>query len=109
MRADWDRRAREKVRFCVCTTAASSPESFAASGERDLAENVLDGLDVLPTWRVLEIGCGVERLLRPMSALVARVVGTVSPLRPSAAAAGSRPFCPILVAVGGGFRLFPAR
>lgn len=75
MHADWDRRARENAPFYVCTTAADSPESFAASGERDLAEKVLDGLDVSPRWRVLEIGCGVGRLLAPLSARVARVVG----------------------------------
>jgi SAM-dependent methyltransferase len=75
MRADWDRRARENARFYVCTTEAGSPESFAASGERDLEEKVLDGIGVLPSWSVLEIGCGVGRLLKPLSARVARVVG----------------------------------
>jgi len=75
MRADWDRRAREDAPYYVCTTAADSPESFAASGERDLEEKVVDGLDVSPRWRVLEIGCGMGRLLRPLSPRVARVVG----------------------------------
>jgi cyclopropane fatty-acyl-phospholipid synthase-like methyltransferase len=75
MRADWDRRARENAPFYVCTTASDSPESFAASGERDLEGQVLDGLDVLPGWRVLEIGCGMGRLVKPLSGRVARVVG----------------------------------
>lgn len=75
MRADWDRRARENAPYYVCTTAADSPESFAASGERDLEEKVLDGLDVSPRWRVLEIGCGMGRLMRPLAPRVARVVG----------------------------------
>lgn len=75
MRADWDRRARENAAFYICTTAAESPEAFAASGERDLSEQVLDGLEVLPSWRVLEIGCGIGRLLRPLSKRVARAVG----------------------------------
>lgn len=75
MRADWDRRARENAPFYVCTTAAGSPEAFAQSGERDLEEQVVDGLDVRPDWRVLEIGCGMGRLLRPLSPRVARVVG----------------------------------
>ena len=75
MRADWDRRARENAPFYVCTTAADTPEAFAASGERDLVEKVLDGLAVSPDWRVLEIGCGVGRLLRPLSERVARAVG----------------------------------
>jgi cyclopropane fatty-acyl-phospholipid synthase-like methyltransferase len=75
MRADWERRARENAPFYVCTTAAESPAAFSASGERDLEENVLDGLTLSPAWRVLEIGCGVGRLVRPLSGRVARVVG----------------------------------
>lgn len=75
MRADWDRRARENAPFYVCTTASDSPASFAESGERDLEAHVLDGLPVSPDWRVLEIGCGVGRLVKPLSQRVARVVG----------------------------------
>ena len=75
MRSDWDRRARENAAFYVCTSDAASPESFAASGKRDLAEKVLDGIEVSREWRVLEIGCGVGRLLRPLSPRVARVAG----------------------------------
>lgn len=75
MRADWDRRARENAPFYVCTTAADSPESFAASGERDLESHVLDGLSVSSDWRVLEIGCGVGRLVKPLAGRVSRVVG----------------------------------
>jgi cyclopropane fatty-acyl-phospholipid synthase-like methyltransferase len=75
MRADWDRRARENAPFYVCTTAAESPESFAASGKRDLETHVLDGLAVSRDWRVLEIGCGVGRLVKPLSPRVSRIVG----------------------------------
>ena len=75
MAADWERRARENAPFYVCTTAAESAESFAASGERDLEEKVLDGLDVSPQWRVLEIGCGMGRLLLPLAPRVACVIG----------------------------------
>lgn len=75
MRADWDLRARENAPFYVCTTAADSSAAFDASGRRDLEDHVLDGLDVSARWRVLEIGCGVGRLLRPLAGRVARVVG----------------------------------
>jgi cyclopropane fatty-acyl-phospholipid synthase-like methyltransferase len=75
MRSDWERRARENAAFYICTTAAESAEAFAASGEKDLAEQVLDGLAVSPDWKVLEIGCGIGRLLKPLSARVARAVG----------------------------------
>ena len=75
MRQDWELRARQNAPFYICTTAAESSEAFAESGERDLAEQVLDGLDVRPDWCVLEIGCGIGRLLRPLSARVRRAVG----------------------------------
>lgn len=75
MRSDWDLRARENAPFYVCTTAAESPSAFAASGLADLDAHVLDGLEVSPSWRVLEIGCGIGRLLRPLAGRVARAVG----------------------------------
>jgi len=75
MRKDWELRARENAPFYICTTAADSAEAFAASGERDLAEQVLDGLDPRPDWSVLEIGCGIGRLLKPLSSRVRRAVG----------------------------------
>lgn len=75
MRSDWERRARENAPFYICTTAAESAEAFAASGEKDLAEQVVDGLPVSPEWSVLEIGCGIGRLLKPLSRRVARAVG----------------------------------
>ena len=74
MRSDWERRARENAPFYVCTSAVSA-EAFDASGGRDLEEHVLDGLPVSPAWRVLEIGCGVGRLVKPLARRVARVVG----------------------------------
>lgn len=75
MRSDWERRARENAPFYICTTAAESLEAFEASGRKDLDEQVVDGLDVGPDWAVLEIGCGVGRLLKPLSRRVARAVG----------------------------------
>lgn len=75
MRADWERRARENAPFYICTTAAETSEAFAASGERDLVEKVIDGLPLASDWQVLEIGCGIGRLLRPLSERVARAVG----------------------------------
>lgn len=75
MRSDWERRARENAPYYICTTAAESAEVFAASGEKDLREEVTDGLAIRPDWKVLEIGCGVGRLLKPLSKQVARAVG----------------------------------
>ena len=75
MRSDWERRARENAPFYICTTAAESAEAFAASGEKDLEAEVLDGLPVSPDWAALEIGCGIGRLLKPLSKRVRRAVG----------------------------------
>src|SRR5262245_47917602 len=75
MRSDWERRARENAPFYICTTAAESAEAFAASGEKDLDQQILDGLRVSPDWAVLEIGCGIGRLLKPLSRRVRRAVG----------------------------------
>lgn len=75
MRRDWEIRARENAPFYICTTAAESPEAFAASGEKDLVEQVIDGLPVSRSWRVLEIGCGIGRLAKPLASRVERVVG----------------------------------
>jgi SAM-dependent methyltransferase len=75
MRSDWERRARENAPFYICTTAAESAEAFAASGEKDLAVEVLDGLSPSPDWAALEIGCGIGRLLKPLSKRIRRVVG----------------------------------
>jgi len=74
MREDWDLRAREDARFYICTEAPSD-DGFANSGEIDLEEKILDGLRLSPHWRVLEIGCGMGRLLRPLSQRVAFAVG----------------------------------
>jgi SAM-dependent methyltransferase len=75
MREDWDLRAKQNAPFYICTDASATAETFAAGGERDLAEKILDGLPVSPSWQALEIGCGMGRLLRPLSERVARVVG----------------------------------
>ncbi len=75
MRSDWERRARENAPFYICTTAAESVEAFAASGEKDLDEQILDGLKLSPEWTVLEIGCGIGRLLKPLSRRVRKAVG----------------------------------
>lgn len=77
MRADWELRARQNASFYICTSSGETPdpEAFAAGGERDLADQVLDGIPIAPDWRVLEIGCGVGRLLRPLSRRVALAVG----------------------------------
>lgn len=75
MRADWNRRAEEDHKLHIATGHARSEEDFRASGEKDLAEEILDGIELAPDAEALEIGCGVGRLLAPLSTRVAAAHG----------------------------------
>lgn len=81
MRAEWDRRADENARFYIASGSAESEEAFRASGERELTDVVLDGIALDPGAEVLEIGCGVGRLLVPLARRVAVAHGVdISPV-----------------------------
>jgi SAM-dependent methyltransferase len=69
MRADWDARARENARFYI-NTAEHEGLDFALSGCRDAFE-VVGPLhrELRPDMRVLEIGCGVGRMLQFLAVL----------------------------------------
>jgi SAM-dependent methyltransferase len=67
MRGDWDRRAEEDHKLHIATGHAGSEETFRASGAQDLDAIVLDGVVLDPTAEILEIGCGVGRLLIPLA------------------------------------------
>jgi SAM-dependent methyltransferase len=68
MKADWDARARENARQAIACDDYQDEATFQASGRRDAAQ-LLDGLEaLLPSQRsVLEIGCGIGRLLEPLA------------------------------------------
>ena len=82
MREDWDQRARENARYYVATTRKDwDDEEFFASGERNVAEEILtDLLNVCQgkaprEMRVLEIGCGAGRVTRALARLFGEVHG----------------------------------
>jgi len=75
MRNAWDRRARSDARRFIETGQSASEHSFWDSGRRDLDDLVLRGLTLEPSAAVLEIGCGIGRLLKPLSERVARALG----------------------------------
>jgi SAM-dependent methyltransferase len=80
MRSDWDRRARKDARRFIACGHSDSDESFWASGRRDLDQLVLHDVELAPPACALEIGCGVGRLLRPLSERIDRVLGAdISP------------------------------
>lgn len=76
MKADWDHRARENARFYIVSDDWKSEEAFWASGVRDAAL-ILRGLEgfLHPRMRVLEIGCGIGRLLRALAPRFAELHG----------------------------------
>ena len=74
MRAYWDQRARENARYYVNTsTTAWSDEEFFASGEKTVAEQILNDMGNIcqgkppGQMRVLEIGCGAGRVTRALA------------------------------------------
>lgn len=69
MKSDWDRRAEENARYYIASNNWESDETFRASGVADV-EVLLRGLEgfLRPSMRVLEIGCGIGRLLRVLAA-----------------------------------------
>jgi SAM-dependent methyltransferase len=94
MRGDWDRRAVEDHKVHIAAGHAGSDEEFLASGEQDLTEIVLDGVTLGANAEALEIGCGVGRLLLPLSKRVAVAHGVdISPVmvRKSKEFCGSAP------------------
>jgi SAM-dependent methyltransferase/drug/metabolite transporter (DMT)-like permease len=81
MRGDWDRRAEEDHKLHIATGHAGSEETFRASGAQDLDAIVLDGVVLDPSAEILEIGCGVGRLLVPLAERVAVAHGVdISPV-----------------------------
>ncbi|HLX43371.1 MAG TPA: class I SAM-dependent methyltransferase [Bryobacteraceae bacterium] len=80
MRQDWDARARENARHFVDTSRTDwTDETFFASGERQVAEDILTDMENIcqgkdpKAMRVLEIGCGAGRLTRAFAKLFGEV------------------------------------
>jgi SAM-dependent methyltransferase len=80
MRGDWDARARENPLYYVATGTADDAVEFWRSGEDELEKQVLCDVILEPTATVLEIGCGVGRLLFPLARRVGAAIGVdISP------------------------------
>lgn len=75
MQQDWDKRARENSRFYIDTGHFESEEAFEKAGECDVENHILQGIELHPGATVLEIGCGIGRLLKPLARRAAAVIG----------------------------------
>jgi|GEM_PF-511783 len=75
MEADWDKRAREDARYYIDTGHSETEEAFERSGEWDLTNHILQGIELSSRATVLEIGCGIGRLLKPLARRAGHVIG----------------------------------
>ncbi len=75
MRREWEQRAESDAFGYIGRGYAENDAMFWASGETDIVEQVLDGITLDRSAAVLEIGCGVGRLIRPFAHRVASING----------------------------------
>ena len=76
MKQDWDQRAQHHARFWIATENYQTEEIFSQSGQ-DTAQALLEALTGLlqPSWKVLDIGCGIGRVLKPLANHFQTLVG----------------------------------
>ena len=75
MRGDWDLRARENAMYYIDCGHGEDTATFWDSGVADVERLVLRGVELGRGAAVLEIGCGMGRLLRPFVERASRVIG----------------------------------
>lgn len=76
MKQDWNRRAAGNARFWVDTVHFENDEVFDRSGTSD-AHKFIKILSpyMEADWRVLEVGCGIGRMMKPMAGHFKEVCG----------------------------------
>ena len=68
MKGDWNRRANHDAKFWVDTTHYQNDEIFNRAGERGVTQFLeLLGPHINSSWHVLDVGCGIGRMIRPMA------------------------------------------
>jgi len=75
MQREWERRAQSDSFGYIGRGYAETEAKFWSSGETDLSELILRDIDLKPAASAVEIGCGVGRLVRPLSQRVAQATG----------------------------------
>ena len=76
MKRDWNQRAQHHARFWIATENYQTEEVFTQSGQHT-AQALLEALKGLfqPSWKVLDIGCGIGRVLKPLAKHFDSLVG----------------------------------
>lgn len=76
MKHDWNERAQHHARFWIATEDYHTEEKFAQSG-KDTIQALLATLPVPPlsSWKVLDIGCGIGRVLKALASYFDYLVG----------------------------------
>ena len=75
MQREWEQRAQSDAFGYIGRGYAETDAKFWSSGETDLADHILRDIDLKPSASAVEIGCGVGRLVRPLSQRVAQATG----------------------------------
>ena len=68
MKTDWNRRAKHHAQFWIASEDFHSNKKFAQSGKQS-AQALLSIISPYydPSWTVLDIGCGIGRMLKPLA------------------------------------------
>lgn len=76
MKSDWDRRATVDAKFWIDTTRYQSDAVFDEAGEANVARFLEIAVQYMkPSWHVLDVGCGIGRMVKPMASRFAHVSG----------------------------------
>jgi SAM-dependent methyltransferase len=76
MKTDWNRRAKHHAQYWIASENFQDDDTFAQSGSQS-ARALLTALSPYydPTWMVLDIGCGIGRMLKPLAPHFRHLVG----------------------------------
>ena len=76
MKTDWNRRAQHHAQYWIATEDFHDDEKFSQSGQQSahvLLASIAPYYD--PSWTVLDIGCGIGRMLKPLARHFHTLVG----------------------------------